>query len=51
MSDAAPLNSFKAAAKILTWLDAMGSLTLPIDLELVRQMLPDTPFGRGTSIK
>jgi IrrE N-terminal-like domain len=51
LSDAAPLNSFKAAAKILTWLDAMGSLTLPIDLELVRQMLPDTPFGRGTSIK
>lgn len=51
MSDAAPLNSFKAAAKILTWLDAMGSLTLPIDLNLVRQMLPDTPFGRGTSIK
>ncbi len=51
MSDTAPLNSFKAAAKILTWLDAMGSLTLPIDLDLVRQMLPDTPFGRGASIK
>lgn len=51
MSDTAPLNSFKAAAKILTWLDAIGSLTLPIDLDLVRQMLPDTPFGRGASIK
>ena len=29
----------------------MGCLTLPIDLDLVRQMLPDTPFGRGTVIK
>ena len=51
MSDAAPLNSFKAAAKILNWLDAMGCLKLPIDLDLVRQMLPDTPFGRGAFIK
>ena len=51
MSDAAPLNSFKAAAKILTWLEAMGCLKLPIDLALVRQMLPDTPFGRGAVIK
>ena len=49
MSDAAALNSFKAAARILSWLDAIGCLTLPIDLELVRQMLPGTPFGRGTS--
>lgn len=51
MSEATPLNSFKAAAKILTWLDAMGCLKLPIDLDLVRQMLPDTPFGRGAVIK
>lgn len=51
MSEAAPLNSFKAAAKILNWLEAMGCLKLPIDLDLVRQMLPDTPFGRGTFIK
>ena len=51
MSEPAPLNSFKAAAKILNWLDAMGCLKLPIDLDLVRQMLPDTPFGRGAFIK
>lgn len=51
MTDAAALNSFKAAAKILTWLDAIGCRKLPIDLDLVRQMLPDTPFGRGTVIK
>ena len=51
MTDAAALNSFKAAAKILTWLEAIGCRKLPIDLDLVRQMLPDTPFGRGTVIK
>jgi hypothetical protein len=51
LSDAAPLNSFKAAARILTWLQAAGRLTLPIDLDLVRLMLPETPFGRGTVIK
>lgn len=51
MSEAAPLNSFKAAARILTWLQAAGRLTLPIDLDLVRLMLPETPFGRGTVIK
>ncbi len=45
------LNAFKAAARILNWLDAMGLRTLPIDLNLVRQMLPDTPFGRGSVIK
>ncbi len=51
MTDAIVLNSFKAAAKILAWLDAMGCRKLPIDLDLVRQMLPETPFGRGTVIK
>jgi len=45
------LNAFKAAARILTWLGATGRLTLPIDLDLVRQMLPETPFGRGSVIK
>ncbi len=45
------LNAFKAAARILTWLGATGRLTLPIDLDLVRQMLPDTPLGRGSVIK
>lgn len=38
---------FKAAATILKWLDAIGELTLPINLDLVRQMLPTTPFGKG----
>ena len=51
MSDVSPLNSSKAASRILRWLEAMGCLTLPIDLDLVRKMLPDTPFGRGTVIK
>lgn len=51
MTDPAPLNAFKAAARILTWLEATGRLSLPIDLDLVRQMLPDTPMGRGAVIK
>ena len=51
MSDTAAINSFKAAARILAWLDAIGCRKLPIDLDLVRQMLPDTPFGHGTVIK
>ena len=38
---------FKAAATIIKWLDAIGELTLPINLDLVRQMLPTTPFGKG----
>lgn len=45
------LNAFKAAARILTWLKAMGCLSLPIDLDLVRQMLSDTPMGYGSIIK
>lgn len=51
MSDPSPLNAFKAAARILTWLEAIGRRSLPIDLDLVRQMLPDTPFGSGAVIK
>lgn len=51
MTAADDLNPFQAAARILTWLGATGRLALPIDLNLVRQMLPDTPFGRGTLIK
>ena len=51
MSDAPPLNGFKAAKKILDLLEALGYLTLPIDLDLVRKMLPDTPLGRGSVIK
>ncbi len=45
------LNAFKAAANILTWLEAIKRLTLPIDLDLVRQMLPETPLGRGCTLK
>lgn len=41
---------FKAAATILKWLDAIGELTLPINLDLVRQMLPTTPFGKGATL-
>ena len=51
MSPPGELNGFKAAARILHWLEAIGQLTLPIDLDLVRQLLPDTPFGRGAVIK
>ncbi len=51
MTDPAPLNALKAAARILTWLEATERLTLPINLDLVRQMLPDTPMGSGTVIK
>jgi len=41
---------FKAAATILKWLDAIGELTLPINLDLLRQMLPTTPFGKGATL-
>ncbi len=51
MSATDDLNAFKAATRILAWLNATGRLTLPIDLDLVRQMLPETPFGRGSVIK
>ena len=51
MSDPSPLNAFKAATRILTWMNAAGRLTLPIDLDLVRQLLPETPLGRGSVIK
>jgi hypothetical protein len=45
------LNPFKASKRILDLLKATGLRTLPIDLDLVRQMLPDTPLGRGAVIK
>jgi len=51
LSATAPPSSFKAATNILNWLAAMQCLKLPIDLDLVRQMLPDTPLGRGAVIK
>jgi len=47
MAGSDELTPFKAAARILGWLEAIGELTLPINLDLVRQMLPTTPFGKG----
>lgn len=47
MAGSDELTPFKAAARILDWLEAIGELTLPINLDLVRQMLPSTPFGKG----
>jgi len=47
MAGSDELTPFKAAARILDWLEAIGELTLPINLDLVRQMLPTTPFGKG----
>ena len=38
----------KAVYRIFDWLEAIGELKLPIDLDLVRQMLPTTPYGQGT---
>lgn len=51
MSDADKLTPFKAATWILTWLEAIGRRQLPIDLDLILQMLPGTPFGKDTEIK
>ena len=47
MAGSDELTPFKAAARVLDWLEAIGELTLPINLDLVRQMLPTTPFGKG----
>ncbi len=51
MSDAQPLNGFTAAARIIHWLEAFKLLTLPIDLDAVRSLLPETPLGQGAIIK
>ena len=50
MAGSDELTPFKAAARILDWLEAIGELTLPINLDLVRQMLPTTPFGKGATL-
>lgn len=52
MSAGGALTGFRAAAKILHWLRAYdgGELKLPIDLDLVRQVLPSTPLGKGVRI-
>lgn len=42
-------NGFTAAAKVLKWLRAWHAENMPeaIDLDVVRQMLPTTPYGKG----
>jgi hypothetical protein len=50
MAGSDELTPFKAAARVLDWLEAIGELTLPINLDLVRQMLPTTPFGKGATL-
>lgn len=40
MAGSDELTPFKAAARILDWLEAIGELTLPINLDLVRQIQP-----------
>lgn len=51
MSTTETLTPFKAASHILTWMEKIGRRQLPVDLNLVREMLPTTPFGQGTVIK
>lgn len=51
MSDAQSLNGFTAAAKIIHWLEIGDRLTLPIDLDVVRKLLPETPLGQGATIQ
>lgn len=51
MSDEQTLNGFKAASKIIRWLELGDRFSLPIDLDCVRELLPETPLGQGESIK
>lgn len=49
MSDAQALTGSIASSHIIKWLRAWYSEAMPdaIDLEIVRQMLPSTPYGAG----
>lgn len=49
MSSHERLNGFTAAATVLKWLRAWYTDNMPeaIDLDVVRQMLPSTPYGKG----
>ena len=49
MSDAQALTGSIAASHVIKWLRAWYSEGMPdaIDLEIVRQMLPSTPYGAG----
>lgn len=50
MSDGKDMNGFIAASNVLTWLRAWYGQEVPpdaIDLDVVRQILPDTRYGKG----
>lgn len=49
MSGNDPINGFTAAATVLKWLRAWHGDGMPeaIDLDVVRQMLPSTPYSKG----
>lgn len=49
MNGNAPFNGFTAATTVLKWLRTWYGNGMPeaIDLEIVRQILPDTPYGKG----
>ena len=49
MSSAQPLTGSIAASTVLRWLRAWHADGMPdaVDLEVVRQMLPETPYGKG----
>lgn len=51
MSEAPALNGFTAAAKIIHWLEIGDHFSLPINLDIVRELLPETPLGQGETIK
>lgn len=51
MSEAPALNGFTAAAKIIHWLEIGQHLSLPINLDTVRELLPETPLGLSETIK
>ena len=49
MSSQGPSNGFTAAATVLKWLRAWHGQDMPeaIDLDVLRAMLPSTPYGQG----
>ena len=49
MSASQPLTGSIAASTVLKWLRAWHADGMPdaVDLEVVRQMLPETPYGKG----
>ena len=51
MSDVQALTGSIASSHVIKWLRAWYSEGMPdaIDLEIVRQMLPSTPYGAGSN--